>query len=172
MKKILVVDDDISILGMVQLVLEDEGYNVQTSLNGACFLHMNSDLPDLILLDLKMPRLDGFEVLQWIRAQPGIRGIPVIVLTSSNLIKDVNRAYNLGATTLTAGIVRYRIYSAWSLGILDVAKMGFVTGLTFWLDGRALPSGRSEGPDVADWLARSLHRSVSVDLQHDGMTEL
>src|SRR5438309_11574947 len=40
-------------------------------------------LPDIILLDLKMPRLDGFEVLTWIRQQPGIRGLPVVVLTSS-----------------------------------------------------------------------------------------
>jgi len=56
-------------------------------------------LPDLILLDLKMPGMDGFDVLRWIRAQEGIRGIPVIVLTSSNLIRDVNKAYELGANS-------------------------------------------------------------------------
>ncbi len=41
--------------------------------------------------------------------------------------------HNLGATVFTAGLVRLRIYSAWGLGIVDVAKMAFVTGLTFWL---------------------------------------
>jgi CheY-like chemotaxis protein len=56
-------------------------------------------LPDLILLDLKMPRLDGFEVLSWIRNQPGIRALPVIVLTSSEELRDVNRAYELGANS-------------------------------------------------------------------------
>lgn len=56
-------------------------------------------LPEIILLDLKMPKLDGFEVLQWIRGQPGIRGLPVIVLTSSEEMKDVNRAYSLGANS-------------------------------------------------------------------------
>jgi|SRR4051812_26125702 CheY-like chemotaxis protein len=56
-------------------------------------------LPDLILLDLKMPKVDGFEVLAWIRKQPGIGRIPVIVLTSSNEIRDVNRAYALGANS-------------------------------------------------------------------------
>jgi len=56
-------------------------------------------LPWLILLDLKMPRVDGFEVLRWIRKQPGFNRIVVIVLTSSEEIRDVNRAYQLGANS-------------------------------------------------------------------------
>src|SRR6267142_5023471 len=56
-------------------------------------------LPWLILLDLKMPRVDGFEVLKWIRKQPGFNRIVVIVLTSSEQIRDVNRAYQLGANS-------------------------------------------------------------------------
>jgi CheY-like chemotaxis protein len=56
-------------------------------------------LPDLILLDLKLPKMDGFELLKWIREQPGIRALPVVVLTSSDQIRDVNRAYQLGANS-------------------------------------------------------------------------
>ena len=56
-------------------------------------------LPALVLLDLKLPKVDGFEVLDWIRRQEGIRGLPVIVLTSSNEMRDVNRAYALGANS-------------------------------------------------------------------------
>jgi len=56
-------------------------------------------LPDLILLDLKMPRMDGFEVLQWVRRQPHLRALRVVVLTSSDQIRDVNRAYELGANS-------------------------------------------------------------------------
>jgi CheY-like chemotaxis protein len=56
-------------------------------------------LPDLIMLDLKLPKMDGFEVLEWIRVQPGIRNIATLVLTSSNQLRDVNRAYALGANS-------------------------------------------------------------------------
>jgi len=56
-------------------------------------------LPHLILLDLKMPRMDGFEFLRWIRQHPQLKAIPVIVLTSSEDIYDVNRAYELGANS-------------------------------------------------------------------------
>ncbi len=56
-------------------------------------------LPSLLLLDLKMPRMDGFEVLRWIRQQPGLKALRVIVLTSSEDIRDVNLAYELGANS-------------------------------------------------------------------------
>jgi CheY-like chemotaxis protein len=56
-------------------------------------------LPFLLLLDLKMPGTDGFEVLRWIRAQPDFKRLLVVVLTSSNLQADVDRAYELGANS-------------------------------------------------------------------------
>jgi CheY-like chemotaxis protein len=56
-------------------------------------------LPTLLLLDLKMPRKDGFEVLEWIRQQPGLSALRVVVLTSSDEMRDVNRAYQLGANS-------------------------------------------------------------------------
>lgn len=55
--------------------------------------------PSLLLLDLKMPRLSGFEVLSWIRAQPGLKRLVVIVLTHSNESPDINRAHDLGANS-------------------------------------------------------------------------
>ena len=56
-------------------------------------------LPDLFLLDLKMPRLDGFEVLKWVRQEPCMDRLRVIVLTSSERMADVNLAYQLGANS-------------------------------------------------------------------------
>jgi CheY-like chemotaxis protein len=56
-------------------------------------------LPALILLDLKLPRRHGLEVLNWLKEQPGIKRIPVVVLTSSREDKDIDRAYDLGVNS-------------------------------------------------------------------------
>lgn len=56
-------------------------------------------LPGLLLLDLKMPKKDGFEVLQWIRQQPGLRRLRIVVLTTSDNPDDIDRAYDLGANS-------------------------------------------------------------------------
>ena len=56
-------------------------------------------LPVLLLLDLKLPRRSGLEVLEWLRQQPAIKRLPVVVLTSSKENADINRAYDLGANS-------------------------------------------------------------------------
>jgi CheY-like chemotaxis protein len=56
-------------------------------------------LPGLVLLDLNMPKKNGFEVLAWVRAQPAIRRIPIIILTASIRTEDVELAYDLGANS-------------------------------------------------------------------------
>ena len=56
-------------------------------------------LPEMMLLDLKMPIVDGFEVLRWVRRQPLLSALPVLVLTSSDSLRDVNLAYRLGANS-------------------------------------------------------------------------
>ena len=56
-------------------------------------------LPDLMLLDLKMPGEDCFDVLRWVREQPGLKSLRVVVLTSSDFIREVNEAYQLGANS-------------------------------------------------------------------------
>ena len=56
-------------------------------------------LPALVLLDLKMPGIDGFDVLRWIRRQAGFASMRIVVLTSSDALSDVNRAYALGANS-------------------------------------------------------------------------
>lgn len=64
-------------------------------------------LPTLILLDLKLPRKSGFEVLEWLRSQPVLKRLPVVVLTSSAQASDVNRAYELGANSYMVKPVRF-----------------------------------------------------------------
>ena len=58
--------------------------------------------PDLVLLDLRMPRLDGFEVLHWIRTNPSTKTLPVVVLAGSSFRADIRRALELGANSYAA----------------------------------------------------------------------
>ena len=58
--------------------------------------------PSLVLIDIKMPRRSGLEVLQWIRQESPFKRLPVVVLTSSQNIKDINEAYDLGANSYLA----------------------------------------------------------------------
>ncbi|KKD37699.1 MAG: response regulator [Limnoraphis robusta] len=72
--------------------------------------YANRDLypiPVLILLDLKLPRLSGLEVLQWIKKHSSLRRIPVVVLTSSRENIDVNRAYDIGANSYLVKPVKF-----------------------------------------------------------------
>lgn len=102
-------DDDIFVLrraferalvtNPVQVVRDGEEAISYLSGEGKFANRAEYPLPALVILDLKLPKVDGFEVLIWIRRQEGIRGLPVIVLTSSNQIRDVNRAYSLGANS-------------------------------------------------------------------------
>jgi CheY-like chemotaxis protein len=56
-------------------------------------------MPDVVFLDIKMPKRNGHEVLKWIRAQPGLKNLPVVMLTVSTQAADVERAYQLGVTS-------------------------------------------------------------------------
>ena len=56
-------------------------------------------LPDVVFLDIKMPKQDGHQVLKWIRSQPGVKNLPVVMLTVSTQMADVDRAYELGVTS-------------------------------------------------------------------------
>ena len=73
-------------------------------------------LPFLILLDLKLPRRTGLEVLAWLRDQPGIRRTPVVILTSSQEEADIKRVYDLGANSYLVKPVAFE-------GLLDLARM-------------------------------------------------
>jgi CheY-like chemotaxis protein len=71
--------------------------------------------PSLILLDLKLPRKSGLEVLEWLRQQPTLKQIPVIVLTSSRVSSDISRAYDLGANSYLVKPVGFE-------GLLELVK--------------------------------------------------
>jgi CheY-like chemotaxis protein len=68
-------------------------------------------LPFMMLLDLKLPRLSGHEVLKWLREQPGLKRLPVVVLTSSREPSDINRAYEIGANSYLVKPVVFEEFS-------------------------------------------------------------
>jgi len=92
---------------------------------------MQFPLPALILLDLKLPRRSGLEVLEWLRRQEGLRRVPVVMLTSSRQSDDVNRAYDLGANSYLVKPVEFD-------GLQEM--LGTIN--TYWIDW-------NEKPDVA-----------------------
>lgn len=106
--EILLVEDDLGDARLAQIALRDAGSNcvvhhvrdgveAMTALNAAA-AH-GDKLPDLVLLDLNMPRKDGRQVLQEMRADPALRSVPVVVLTTSAVDRDVAASYSMGANS-------------------------------------------------------------------------
>ncbi len=96
-KKILAVDDEKHIVRLVQVNLERAGYAVVTANDGKEALQkVAEENPDLVVLDVMMPYMDGFEVLQNLRRNPATREIPVIMLTAKAQDADVFKGWQSG----------------------------------------------------------------------------
>ena len=87
------------ILARLKIVADGEEMLLYLQAKGAYADRAHNPMPSLIILDLKMPRRSGLEVLQWIADNPQLIVVPTIVLSASNLENDVRSAYNLGANT-------------------------------------------------------------------------
>ncbi|MEN6371446.1 MAG: response regulator [Armatimonadota bacterium] len=96
-RKILAVDDEKHIVRLVQVNLERQGYEVVTANDGKEALEkVKAEHPDLVVLDVMMPYMDGFEVLQNLRRDPATRDIPVIMLTAKAQDADVFKGWQSG----------------------------------------------------------------------------
>jgi len=96
--KILVVDDVLSNVLLLKVLLTNEKFNVVTAMNGTQALKMvETELPDLVLLDVMMPDISGFEVAQQLKAKPGYEQIPIIFLTALNSTADIVKGFQTGA---------------------------------------------------------------------------
>jgi CheY-like chemotaxis protein len=104
-------------LNPVQVVRDGEEVVAYLSGDGQFSNRVEYPLPSLLLLDLKMPRMDGFEVLRWIRHQPSLRALRTVVLTSSEDIYDINRAYELGANSFLVKPMEFEHFTEVSKGI-------------------------------------------------------
>ncbi len=96
--KVLVCDDERHIVRLIQVNLERQGYHVVTAFDGKEGLEkIRSEKPNLVVLDVMMPYMDGFEVLKTIRREPETENLPVIMLTAKAQDKDVFEGYHYGA---------------------------------------------------------------------------
>ncbi len=97
MNKVFVIDDDIAILELIKINLELSGYNVQTSsdpIKG--FQMIKQENPDLIILDVMMPEVDGYSLALKIRQQDATKKIPIIMLTALGELDDKLKGFNSG----------------------------------------------------------------------------
>lgn len=97
--KILVVDDVMTNILLLQVLLDKEGFNVITANNGEIAIDIiTKEIPDLILLDVNMPNMDGFEVIKEIKKYSLYREIPVIFLTAINDIDSIVKGFKMGVS--------------------------------------------------------------------------
>jgi DNA-binding response OmpR family regulator len=97
-KKILLVEDDDFLVQMYATKLELENYTVIMATDGAKGLKLAlKEKPDLVLLDLNLPIMDGFQVLEALKKDPETKAIPVLVLTNYGQKENVDKCLNLGA---------------------------------------------------------------------------
>jgi len=111
-KTVLVADDDANDVNLLKRAFQKAGIDVSISsvgdgeeaieyLQGGNKFANRAEfpIPVLMVLDLKMPRTSGFEVLEWLRTQAGLKRMLVVVMTSSDEPQDIDRAYDLGANS-------------------------------------------------------------------------
>lgn len=136
---LLVVDDDPDIVNLVRLHLESEGYSVVTAYGGEDALQVAEEVkPTAIVLDLLMPDLDGFAVLEKLKANPATRDTPVIIIS---ILADQEKGFSLGAVDyLTKPIDRQRLISSVQKLILPVDQGDRLTPILVVDDDREIAS--------------------------------
>jgi CheY-like chemotaxis protein len=149
---ILVADDDADEVVLLRLAFMKAG--LQNSLLAVadgeeCVEYLRGDgkfadrfqypMPQLLLLDLKMPRLNGIQVLTWIRSQSQLKQLPVIVLTGSTFDSDITRAYAAGANSFLPKLLDPAGLASQVKGIVD-----------FWIGLSVLPPVTAELPPPPD----------------------
>ncbi|NES06964.1 MAG: response regulator, partial [Okeania sp. SIO2F4] len=94
---ILIVDDNLPNLKVLATLLKNNNYQVRKAIDGeSALLSVKTDIPDLILLDIKMPELDGYQVCERLKANPNTQEIPIIFISALNEVFDKVKAFEVG----------------------------------------------------------------------------
>lgn len=122
MTKVLVADDETRIREVLVDILTDDGYEVAEAMNGRIALEkVHLDRPDIILLDVMMPEMDGFEALQQLTSDPSTHSIPVIMVTAKGQETDIKEATEAGAW----GYIR----KPWENGEVEATVLAALEGI-------------------------------------------
>jgi CheY-like chemotaxis protein len=131
--RVLFVEDDPAVAQMYKLKLELDGYQVEIAADGELALKMaRTSLPDIIFLDLGLPKLGGLEVLEALRANPQTQAVPVVILSSHSEKELIDRGARLG-------VLDHLIKSKTTPAALEA-------GLDKWLHTPATPAGSLPSP--------------------------
>jgi DNA-binding response OmpR family regulator len=140
---ILIVEDDMLFQSIYRTRLTQEGYRVKTTADGEDALQeMEISPPDLVLLDLVLPRLSGYEVLSRIRSNPSLAGIPVIVLSNKGEPEDVRRGMERGANDYLIKTVAHPKEVIWKIRQALSEKAGEPVHLRIAIKERELDAPR------------------------------
>lgn len=98
MKKILIVDDEPNIVMSLEFLFRRKNFEVFIARNGTEALQsLQNEIPNLVLLDIMMPDVDGYEICEYIKKQPQLASTKVVFLSAKSKITDINKGYDLGA---------------------------------------------------------------------------
>ncbi len=92
-KKILIAEDDTGILEAMQIMLEDAGYEVTTTVNGQAVQNMQEELPNLLLLDIWLSGMNGTDICQQLKSREHTRHIPIIMCSANKDTQKLAKAY-------------------------------------------------------------------------------
>jgi two-component system phosphate regulon response regulator PhoB len=143
---ILVVDDEPDLVELIRYNLEQEGYRVSAAGSGEEALELvRSDIPDLVVLDLMMPGVDGFEVCSLLRRQERTRSVPIVMLTARDNENDVVRGLETGADDYVTKPFSPRVLNARVAAVLRrKISDGPKDGDTFSVHGISIHPGKHE----------------------------
>lgn len=97
-KKILVIEDEESVLRAIEIALKAKGYNVLKASNGHDGLRLAlSNIPILVILDIRLPDMDGWQVISNLKASDQTKNIPVLIVSQLNQIGDITTGFEMGA---------------------------------------------------------------------------
>jgi len=170
MKRILIVEDDLIVGNIYRKKFSNEGYQVEIAKDGFTGLNMvRSYRPDLVLLDLMLPGMDGVELLKKLRAEPGLQKLPVIVFSNAYLSNLVQEAWKAGATKCLSKC------NCTANQVIEVVR-SLLTPDVEALLGRPAPVNASapalKPPVPAETASLAVHRAASRDADAEFQADL